>query len=137
MAELEALHQSLEAFESVGARVVGVCPQLPEHNREMQRAIGLGFELMHDPQNVLADGLGIVFDTPEPVRRVERSLGLDLPRINGSEDWRMPMPARIVLCKETIIHDIQVQTDHTRRTEPSETLAFLERYRPLTGRAPS
>lgn len=109
----------------MGVQLFGVCPQRFEHSAALKAQLGLAFELLHDEDNRIGDEYGLVLDTPEPVREVEMRLGLDLPAHNGTQDWRLPMPARIVIGTDGIVHSAAIQTDHALRPEPEETLRLL------------
>ncbi len=125
MAELEALQASLPGFEDLGATLVGICPQLPEHSAELKARLGLTFELLHDAGNRTADAYGLALDTPPEVVEVERRLGLDLPTFNGTRDWRLPMPASVCVDRGGVIRSMVAQTDHTLRPEPEATIERL------------
>lgn len=92
----------------------------------MRARLGLSFDLLHDAGNRIGEAYGIVVDTPPEVREVEQRLGLDLPAVNGTQDWRLPMPATFVIDSAGIVRSGTVQADHARRPEPEETLAALE-----------
>lgn len=125
MAELGALQASLSSFEDLGATLVGICPQLSAHSAELKARLGLTFELLHDADNEIAEAYGLALDTPPEVIEVERRLGLDLPAVNGTGNWRLPMPARVCVDRGGVIRSIVVQTDHSLRPEPEATLVAL------------
>jgi hypothetical protein len=52
--------------------------------------------------------------------------GIDLPKFDGDDSWRLPVPARIVLAKGGAVVGIEAEPDYTRRPEPEETLAVLK-----------
>lgn len=109
----------------MGAQLFGVCPQRFEHNASLKSELGLAFELLHDANNRTGEDYGLVFDTPEPVREVEMRLGLDLPHHNGTNDWRLSMPARIIIGTDGVVHSSTVQLDHASRPEPEQTLELI------------
>jgi hypothetical protein len=53
--------------------------------------------------------------------------GVDLPRYNGDESWRLSMPARIVVRRDGIVASTEADPDYTRRPEPEATLDVLRR----------
>lgn len=81
---------------------------------------------MHDANNQVADAYGLAVDTPDEVRDVETRLGLDLPAHNGTPDWRLPMPATVVIGTEGLVHSAIAQVDHALRPEPQHTIALLK-----------
>jgi len=53
--------------------------------------------------------------------------GVDLPRYNGDQSWRLSMPARIVIRRDGIVASTEADPDYTRRPEPEATLDVLRR----------
>jgi hypothetical protein len=56
---------------------------------------------------------------------VYRQIGVDLPRFNGDESWRLSMPARIVIRRGGSVAAAEADPDYTRRPEPETALAVL------------
>lgn len=81
--------------------------------------------MLRDADNAIARAFGLTLPTPDEVIAAERTLGLDLPAVNGSDSWDLPMPARYVIDRESIIQFASVHSDHRMRSEPSECLAVL------------
>ncbi|QDV09770.1 AhpC/TSA family protein [Planctomycetes bacterium Poly30] len=111
----------------MGAQLFGICPQRFEHSEALKQQLGLAFELLHDEDNLVGEAFGLVVDTPDAVREVEMRLGLDLPMHNGTSDWKLPMPARVVIGTDGIVRSATVQTDHALRPEPEETIQLLRK----------
>jgi peroxiredoxin len=99
---------------------------LPEHGRAAVRVLRLSFDLLSDPGNRVADRYGLAWTVPDDLRVVYRKLGSDLPKFDGDESWRLPMPARFVIDRHGTIRKVDVDPDYTVRPEPSETLAALD-----------
>ena len=125
---LQAIQPELTAL---GATLVAISPQLPEHNRELARHRHLTFEILTDRGNEVAARFGLRFSLPEYLRQIYRSFPLDLEKFNGDASWTLPMPARFVIDQTGIIRAADSDPDYTTRPEPSETLQAL---RALTGR---
>jgi peroxiredoxin len=85
--------------------------------------------MLRDRGNEVAHRYGLVFTLPEDLRRVYAGFGLDLPEINGSGDWTLPVPARFVIDREGIVRDAAADPDYTRRPEPARTLEVLARLK--------
>lgn len=86
----------------------------------------LDFPLLGDPGNRVADSFRLVITVPQPLRDLYRSWGIDLERVNGDASWSLPLPARYVISRDGVIVDARINTDHTRRPEPEQTLAVLQ-----------
>jgi len=104
---------------------VVISPQLPAISHEMRAQMKLGFDLLFDAGNKLAEAYGIAMQLPDDLIKVYAGFGIDLPTFDGDSSWRLPVPARIVLAKGGAVLSIEADPDYTHRPEPEETLAVL------------
>jgi len=109
----------------MGATLVAISPQLPEHNRELIRTRQLTFEILTDRGNEVAATFGLRFKLPEYLRQVYRTFPLDLERFNGEDSWTLPIPARFLIDPPGIIRAAESDPDYTTRPEPQDTLDAL------------
>ena len=115
----------LDELDTLGATLVALTPQLPEHNQAMRDKNALNFHLLSDPGNTYAAELGLRFEIPADLKREYQAMGLDLPKYNGDESWTLPVPARLVVDTSGTIRAADVDADYTRRPEASKTVADL------------
>ena len=115
----------LNDFDDLGATLVALTPQLPEHNRASREKNALNFHLLSDPGNEYASELGLRFTLPDDLKAQYQAMGLDLPKYNGDQSWTLPIPARIIVDANGIIRSVDADADYTRRPEPEKTLADL------------
>jgi len=125
--ELQALQAALPAFEKLGASLVAISPQTPVNSRKSVRQNALGFPILSDPQNDVADAFGLRFALPDYLVALYKSLKNDLPGFNGDASWTLPMPARYVIAQDGTILYAEVNPDYTRRPEPEDMLPALRR----------
>jgi peroxiredoxin len=111
------------------ASLVVISPQLPEYSRSVRKEKGLTFDFLSDPGNQVAELFGVRFALPEQERSNYRSLGLDLPVLNGDDSWALPLPARFILDQEGVVRDAVIQTDITVRPDPQTALEILHSMR--------
>jgi peroxiredoxin len=114
-------------MRALGATLVAISPQLPEHNRELIERRHLSFEILSDRGNEVAAAFGIRFSLPDYLRRIYRTFPLDLEAFNGDASWTLPMPARFVIDRQGIIRAAEFDPDYTTRPEPGDTLDALRR----------
>ena len=114
---------------ALGAHLVAISPQLPEHNRELVRSRALGFPVLTDRGNAVASKFGLTFALPDYLRAVYASFPLDLTKYNGDASWTLPMPARFVIDRRGVIRSAESDPDYTTRPEPEDTLAALRTLR--------
>jgi len=123
--ELVALQAILPEITALGAALVAISPQLPEHNRELIRTRQLTFEILTDRGNEVAARFGLRFALPDYLREMYRTFPLDLEKFNGDATWTLPMPARFVVDRHGIIQGAESDPDYTTRPEPEDTLEAL------------
>lgn len=100
-------------------------PQLPEYTHKGAEAQKLTFPILTDHDNKVGDALGLAFRLPDDLIEVYKKLGVDLPRFNGDESWRLSIPARIVLDHNGIVAYAEADPDYTHRPEVEPMMAIL------------
>ncbi|MGE8499104.1 MAG: redoxin domain-containing protein [Pseudomonas sp.] len=96
--ELEALEEHRAALEALGATLVAFSPQTVIHNLKSVRDYGLGFNLLSDAGNALADRFGIAYRVGERlIKAVYRPRGRRTAPIQRRPLWRMLLSARYVI----------------------------------------
>ena len=106
--------------------MVSISPQKQKYSRQVAAKHGLAFPVLQDPGNATAERFGLVWTMPEKMRQVYLDFGIDLPRFNGDEAWRLPMPGSFIVGGDRIIRHAEVHPDYTTRPEPEETLSILK-----------
>ena len=120
------MQNNFQQFTENGAALVALCPQRPDFNQTVADDLELSFPVLHDHDNQISTAFGLTLETPPEVIEAERTLGLDLPETNGTDNWDLPMPARYVIDLSGVIRFAAVHADHRLRTEPEECLAAMK-----------
>ena len=115
----------LPEITALGANLVAISPQLPEHNRELARSRVLTFPILTDRGNAVATKFGLTFALPDYLRALYATFPLDIAKYNGDDSWTLPMPARFVIDRRGVIRFAESDADYTTRPEPEDTLAAL------------
>jgi peroxiredoxin len=123
--ELEALQAVLSEIQKAGAELVAISPQLPIHSRELVKRLKLDFRILSDVGNVVASKMKILFPLPEDLRQIYLKFGIDLLKANGDESWALPLPARYIVDRDSVIRYAELDPDYTVRPEPEHTIAAL------------
>jgi peroxiredoxin len=116
-------------ISAAGATLVVVSPQVTRTRRETEEPTPLGYHVLRDVGNEVAAAYGLAFTLPVDLQAIYTTAGIDLPRANGDGTWRLPIPARFVIDRTGIIRAADADPDYTRRPEPSDTIAALQRLR--------
>jgi hypothetical protein len=114
--ELVALQKVLPDIVALGASLVAISPQLPEHNRELSRSRALGFPILTDRGNEVATRFGLTFTLPDYLRALYGTFPLDLAKYNGDASWTLPMPR--ALCHRSRRRD-SLRRERSRLHDPS------------------
>ncbi len=117
----------LPDIESLGAKLVVLSPQLQEYTLPGAEKQKLGFPILTDHDNKIGDAYGLAFRLPDELIEAYKAMGVDLPRYNGDESWRLSVPARIVIRGNGIVAAAEADPDYTRRPEVGPTLDVLRR----------
>jgi peroxiredoxin len=123
---LEQVHGE---FKALGASLLLVSPQTEEHIRAFVEEKRFSMEMLSDPGNRTAEKYGLVYTYPEDLKKVYLQLGMDLEKYNGDASWRLPMPARYIIDRDSTIRYAQINPDHTSRPEPQHTIEALKKIR--------
>jgi peroxiredoxin len=92
----------------------------------LAKAKKLDFDVLSDPGNTVAKKFGLVHTLPEDLRKIYLKFGIDVPKHNGDDSWTLPLAARYIIDRETIIRYAETDADYTIRPEPSHTLETLK-----------
>jgi peroxiredoxin len=110
---------------ALGASLVAISPQLPEHNRELIQHRKLAFDILTDRGNDVAARFGLRFALPQYLQDLYATFPLDLTKFNGDSSWTLPIPARFIIDRQRVIRSVEADPDYTTRPEPSETITAL------------
>lgn len=124
--QLAALQRVLPDIQSTGATLIAVSPQSPDNSLSTAEKLHLAFDVLSDREDRVAREYGLVFEVSEPLRNIYRDWGIDLPSWNRENSWELPVPATYVIDRNGVIVAAHIDTDYTRRMEPSDILSALK-----------
>ncbi len=127
--ELRAYQQALPQLQALGASLVAISPQTPDHGLSTVEKQELTFAVLSDVGNHVARQFGLVFTIDERVRAAHTQVGADLPRFNGDDSWELPMAGTFLVDQSGNVRLAFVDPDFTRRLDPSVIIARLEELR--------
>ncbi len=130
--QLRAYQNILPQIQALGASLVAISPQTPDHSLSTVEKKELTFTVLSDVGNSVARQYKIVFALPEQFRTMYTSIGSDVPTFDGDSSWELPMPGTFIVAQDGTIRLAFVHEDHTRRLEPA---ALLESLRALKSNA--
>lgn len=121
--EIQALQTKINQFKN--AKLIVISPQPEITNSEWQKQHHISFEILSDKNNNLAQQVGIDFELQDFVIPHYENLGIDLPKINQTENHVLPIPAVYVLnSNATIIYKF-VNANYMERIKIDELIQQL------------
>lgn len=127
--ELRAWQRRLADLRHMGARLVAVSPQTPDHSLSTSEKNELAFPVLSDSSLAAATAFGIAFTLPADLVDLYQSVGHDLPQRNGNGKWALPLPATYVIDRDGRIVYAHIEADYRERAEPQEALDAVARAR--------
>jgi peroxiredoxin len=127
--ELRAYQQVLPQLRELGATLIAISPQTPDHSLSTAEKQGLAFAVLSDLGNQVARRFGLVFTLDPSVRATHKMMGADLPVVNGDESWELPMTGIFLVDQARTVRLASVDPDFTHRLDPSVVIARLKELR--------
>jgi len=126
---LRAYQQTWPQLRALGASLVAISPQTPDHSLSTVEKKKLTFTVLSDVGNHVAREYGLVFTIDEAVRPACQQVGANLPAFNGDDSWELPMAGTFLIDQSGIVRLAFVNPDYTRRLDPSVIVARLKELR--------
>jgi peroxiredoxin len=124
---LRALQQAHADISGRGAHLIAVSPQVPDESLSLAEKHGLGFDVLSDVGCATAARYGLSYDIGEELAGLYDRLGFELERVNAGHARTLPVPATFVIAPDGTIAWAFVDTDYTKRAEPADILAALDK----------
>ncbi len=106
--------------------MIAISPQLAKQSRALVKAKKLTFEVLSDPGNSVAQKFGLAHVLPEDLRKIYLQFGIDVPKHNGDNSWKLPLASRFIIDQEGVIQYTAVDADYTIRPDPEHTIEVLQ-----------
>ena len=122
--ELQGLQEKVSQIHALGARLVAISPEKPDHGLNAIEKNQLTFSVLSDFGNAVARKFGIVFKMSELAKEFSTEVfGSDIVARNGVLSYELPIPATYVIDPEGIIRFAHIDTDYmTGRAEPEDVV---------------
>lgn len=126
-ATLDALDEMRPRLEQLGGSLVVISPMTADELARAAAARGLGLRLLSDPGGAYGKICGVQYELSAEHVALFRSFDLDIGRLNDALAWELPVPATFVADRHGVIAYAFADADWTRRAEPEDVLAAVER----------
>jgi peroxiredoxin len=123
--QLKIYQDILPRIEALGASLLAVSPNSPDHSLSMKEKHTLAYEVLSDFDNQIAKQYKIVFSQSDAVAEVGKKVGADIAAFNGTGKREIPAPATFIIDRQGIIRFTFANGDYTKRVEPQTLLDAL------------
>jgi peroxiredoxin len=127
VAQIQAMNAIVPHLGNLNTSLVAISPQTAHQSQLMADQHQLQFPILSDVGNSVARQFGLLYEVPEYQREIYRRAFVNLPFINGTDAWELPIPAIYILAEDGSVIFAQVNADYTNRPEPGEIQDFLSR----------
>ncbi len=124
--QLRAWHQRADDLTRLGATLLAISPQTPDHSMRTDQDDQFTFTVLSDSNLDAANGFELAFTLPPELVSFYGSVGTDIPVLNGNGLWVLPVPATYVIDEEGRIRFAHVEEDIRKRAEPADVLRVIE-----------
>ncbi len=125
---LHRLQKELPKFTELGATLIALSPELPDHSMSTKEKNELTFEVLSDIGNKVARDYGVVYKLPDPVAEAYDNAAR-LFEYNGDQSNELPLAATYVIAQDGTIQFAFLDADYKNRAEPDEIIRVLERLK--------
>lgn len=125
--QLKAYQKILPEIQAIGAQLIAISPQKPDHSLSLQEKEGLEFQVLSDPNGLVSSKYNLIFDVPQGVREVMQGIGIDIAEYNNTSKWILPVPATFMIDESAIIRSSYVNPNFMQRQSPDEILRELKK----------
>ena len=123
---LRAYQDALGEMEAAGADLLAITPQPATSCSSIAERDLLAFPVLSDLGNQVAERYGVAYELAPALRALYSRLGHDLPKLNHTGDWRVPLPATFVIGTDGLVVRAHVEPVAHRRLEPSDVVQTLK-----------
>jgi peroxiredoxin len=122
--QLRTLQRNLPAIEALGGSLIAVSPQQSDRSLTFADKLELGFDVLSDLDQSVADAYRVRFPLGESLREIYERF-MPLPEQNADHSWNLPVPATFVIDSSRVVRARHVDADYRTRMEPLDILAAL------------
>ena len=126
--QLRAYQAVLPDIEALGARLIAISPQSPDHASTQQEKEALRFDVLSDQGGVAAARYRLLFELPPSLSEtMANKMNLDLTAYNATDRWILPVPATFIIDRTGVVRYAYANPDFMRRLEPGVVLEQLRK----------
>ncbi len=106
---------------------MAISPEMVDFSLSTRKKNELTFDVLSDRGNKVAEQFGLVLELPEILRPIYMKMGINIPKHNGDDQFRIPIPATYIISPEGEIIYHFIDINHTQRPEPTDIVEILKK----------
>lgn len=118
-------------LKGLGAKLVAISPETPEHAEKTVEKDKLDFMVLSDTKLEAANGFKLLFSLSEEVKTKYKGYGIDLEKHNASKTWQLPHTGTFVIDAKGVVQYASADTDYKKRPSPDEAIEVLKKMHAL------
>lgn len=124
---LRGFQRVLPQLHALGAQILAISPQLPDHSLTTREKNALEFPVLSDVGNKVAHQFGVSFRLSDTLLKLYSDFGHPLLDSNGTDGaFELPIPATFLIGSNGLIRLAHVDVDYTRRLDPDAIVTALK-----------
>jgi peroxiredoxin len=128
--QLRALEAALPEFRELGASLVAISPQAPDHSLSITEKHALTFPVLSDADQTVIRAYHLQFTLTGDLEDLQVNVWHNDPRDHNADHTRsLPVPATFVIDRGGIVRSAFVSADWRMRAEPADIAAVLRSLR--------
>jgi peroxiredoxin len=125
--QLLSLQESLPRFRELGATLVAVSPQAPDHALSLSEKYDLAYPVLSDVDQAVIGAYRVQFALTGDLEDLQVNVFQNDPATHNADHSRsLPVPATFVIDRGGVIRAAFVSADWRYRPEPADIVAALE-----------
>jgi len=125
--QLRAYQRILPEIQAIGAQLIAISPQKPDHSLSLKEKESLEFQVVSDQNGLVTAKYNLLFDVPPGVKELMEGIPLDLAEYNNTSKWILPVPATFMIDESAIIRSSYINPNFMQRQSPEEILRELRK----------
>jgi peroxiredoxin len=125
--QLRSLQEALPRFRELGATLVAVSPQAPDHALSLSEKYDLAYPVLSDVDQAVIGAYRVQFTLTGDLEDLQVNVFQNDPATQNADHSRsLPVPATFVIDRGGVIRAAFVSADWRHRPEPADIVAILE-----------
>ncbi|PWW00774.1 peroxiredoxin [Paenibacillus cellulosilyticus] len=126
--ELRAYEQRISEIRNLGAQLIAISPQNPDHTLTQKEKEQLSYHVLSDSNGQVAARYRLLFELPSNLQHTFLTvMKRDLTIFNATDRWILPVPATYIIDREGIVRYAASNPDFMQRTDPQIVIDELKK----------